>query len=390
MPVEWISAREAAARWGVHIRVVQNLCRAGRVPEARKYGNVWMLPADASKPTDPRRARRTKRPKWDGSGLLTMASVSLPKGVVAPPEALTTAQRRQQLAAEFAFLRGDMKAGLQALENAGRGSDMALCAAALTMASASRTNEWERFCETDAFLQEVFRAGDEPERKLAEIALALALLSQFATEMVPPWILNGLFSYAPPPARPMCVYMYAKSLQGRQRTDEVLAVCKTGRTLWARDDSFTMLDVYLSLLLAAASHAKGDSGGCRRALEQAAELALPYGFITPFAEYRRIMESEMDELFRRRRPELLAPMQTLGVQMWRDWNAFHARFIRTHLQRLLSPLQHRAARLIARGESHRDAARELGISVGELKQTMAEVYQKLLISNREQLVDFML
>ena len=47
---EYISAREAAARWGVSERSVRNYCAQGRVPGAFITGKTWNVPADAQKP----------------------------------------------------------------------------------------------------------------------------------------------------------------------------------------------------------------------------------------------------------------------------------------------------------------------------------------------------
>lgn len=391
--MQYISAREAAARWGAHIRVVQNLCRAGRIPGARKYGNVWMLPEDTVKPGDPRRERknnRDSRPHYDGSGLLTMATVSMPKGHAVPPEVLGSQDQLPQLTAEFAFLRGDLATAARAFETIGRGNDMSLCAVALTMAAASRTNDWARFADANEFLHSVYAAGDERDRKIAGVALSTALLSQFAIDLVPPWILEGQFSFVPVEARPMSVYLYAKSLKSRQRTDELLAVCRTGRALWARDDRFSMLDVYLSLLLAGACRARDDETSCRRALEHAAEMAVPYGFIAPFAEYRQLMAEDMDAVLHQWAPDWIERVQTLGEQIRVDWNAFHARFIRENLEKLLTPQEHQVAQYIARGEAYREVAQELALTQSELKQTLASIYQKLYITDRSELARFML
>lgn len=390
--MEYISAREAAARWGVHIRVVQNLCRAGRVSGARKYGNVWMLPASAAKPGDPRRkpAISAERPEYDGSGLLTMASVSMPMGSAVPPEALGTKHQKAQLEAEFAFLRGDLTTAARAFESTARTDPLILCAATLTMAATSRVDEPERFRQTEDFLQALLRSGSERERLLAEIALATALLGQFATDMAPEWILNALFSHAPVEARPMSVYLYTKSLQGRHRPDELLSVCKTARALWARDDRFTLLDVYLGLLLADACRTKGDLPGCFRALEQAAALAMPYGFVTPFAEYRPLMAAEMDAVLRTHAPSALGSTRELSERIWQNWQVFHTRFIRNHLPRLLSPKELRLAQRVAKGTPYREAAHELSMTQGELKQALADIYRKLYISDRSDLVRFFL
>lgn len=59
--MEYASARETAAEWGVSERRVQRLCAEGRIPGARKVSGSWIVPADASKPADPRRRLRAPR-----------------------------------------------------------------------------------------------------------------------------------------------------------------------------------------------------------------------------------------------------------------------------------------------------------------------------------------
>ena len=58
---EYISAREAAARWGVSERSVRNYCAQGRVPGAFITGKTWNVPADAQKPGRKPAAKPKKR-----------------------------------------------------------------------------------------------------------------------------------------------------------------------------------------------------------------------------------------------------------------------------------------------------------------------------------------
>ena len=52
---EYISVVEAARNWNISRRRVALLCKTGRVPGASKVGSYWIIPADAKKPSDPRR-----------------------------------------------------------------------------------------------------------------------------------------------------------------------------------------------------------------------------------------------------------------------------------------------------------------------------------------------
>ena len=50
-----ITAEEAAQRWGITPRRVQILCMEGRISGVRRVGRMWLIPADAEKPTDHRK-----------------------------------------------------------------------------------------------------------------------------------------------------------------------------------------------------------------------------------------------------------------------------------------------------------------------------------------------
>jgi hypothetical protein len=53
--LEYISAPEAAKKWGISERRVQKLCKGNRIPGTVKFSRVWLIPKDAEKPVDGRR-----------------------------------------------------------------------------------------------------------------------------------------------------------------------------------------------------------------------------------------------------------------------------------------------------------------------------------------------
>ena len=52
--MKFISTTEAGRKWGLSSRRVAVLCTEGRIPNAQKVGNTWMLPNDTEKPSDAR------------------------------------------------------------------------------------------------------------------------------------------------------------------------------------------------------------------------------------------------------------------------------------------------------------------------------------------------
>lgn len=53
--MEYMTAQEAAEKWGITRRRVQILCSNGRIAGAVKMANLWVLPTDANKPDDARK-----------------------------------------------------------------------------------------------------------------------------------------------------------------------------------------------------------------------------------------------------------------------------------------------------------------------------------------------
>ena len=60
--LEFISAPEAAKKWGISERRVQKLCEENRIPGVAKFSRLWLIPKDAEKQTDARlKAERKKK-----------------------------------------------------------------------------------------------------------------------------------------------------------------------------------------------------------------------------------------------------------------------------------------------------------------------------------------
>lgn len=60
----YVSIREAAPKWGVSGRRVNQYCAEGCIPGAERFGKSWAIPAGAEKPRDSRGnpAERGARP----------------------------------------------------------------------------------------------------------------------------------------------------------------------------------------------------------------------------------------------------------------------------------------------------------------------------------------
>lgn len=59
------SVKQAAVNWNISERRVQKLCETGRIQDAVKFENVWMIPKKSEKPVDGRNLRYWKESTTD-------------------------------------------------------------------------------------------------------------------------------------------------------------------------------------------------------------------------------------------------------------------------------------------------------------------------------------
>ena len=59
--MEYIIVKQAAEKWELKVRRVQQLCEEGRIPGAIRPARDWLIPKDAKKPDDSRLKKYRKK-----------------------------------------------------------------------------------------------------------------------------------------------------------------------------------------------------------------------------------------------------------------------------------------------------------------------------------------
>ncbi len=60
--MEYMTARDAARKWKISVRLVQQYCMDGRIAGAQKFSGSWAIPAGAPKPADARKKAPPAKP----------------------------------------------------------------------------------------------------------------------------------------------------------------------------------------------------------------------------------------------------------------------------------------------------------------------------------------
>lgn len=393
--MEYISAIEASERWGVSLRQVQRLLAAHRIPHAKKYGRTWMIPGDAKKPSDPRREKKPPGQSLSSRLAYVMEATSIPMPTHNPDAILDMVKDekvRLQYEAELAYLRGDFERTMSCYYKT-QGDEGARLRASLTaVAAAISLGDYPVYLKIEAYLKSYVEKGCGSDTSaIAELALASVAVSVVAPKMVPKWLSDGDFSAFPPQTNlPYMLYLRSKYFMCIGKYEISLAVAQTALAFSPPERGISFPDIYLRVVCAHACYCLGRGNEARCWLLQAMGIALPYGFVTPFAEivsnFGGLVEQCLEEAF----PHCCDAIKRQWERTVKNWITFHNHFTKNNITLILSLREYHMAQLVARRVPYEKIAKQFNISVGRLKNIMLEIYEKLFISNRSELAQYVL
>lgn len=389
--MDFLSAAQAAERWNVSPRQVQRLLAAGRISGATKYGKAWMIPADARKPADPRRAGRTALSAELAWIVAESTKPMPPDDPDAVLSAVTPQRVRLQYEGELAYLRGDFESTLRCFA-ATDGDDAArLRACPVAIAAAISLGDYRAYSEMETYLKAWVQAAPGGNiTSIAEQALDTAAVSAIAPDMVHDWLKRGDLDGLQLPMKVNALYLRAKYLLCDRRFDAALAVAQTALAFSLPSPGITVTDLYLRSTCAVACFHMGRADEAKRWLLNAMRIAVPHGMLTPFAEIVTALGGLVEECLNEEFPEVRNAVIAQWQKTWKNWIAFHNQFTKDNITTILTLREYHIACLAVRHVSYAQIAAQYHISVGRLKNIMLGIYRKLLISGREELSKYIL
>ena len=416
MPQKYIPIAEAAEKWNISPRQVQNLCRAGSVPGAVRFGRSWMIPDKASKPADGRtkgaRAEKAQNaanlPMPRKSPFLTMTDLYTKPGSAEKCIAsLDNHPEAQALfAAEIAYSRGDID---QVIAHAQyflshRSGFYAVNAGGMLLALAAMWRG-DIYLWRQAKLH-IFEAPcrNEEDRDILSLSLACVDSSVRDFSNYPEWFVRGQFGHLPSDAHPAAWVFYLKYLlfyaQDRA-VNQVKTVDVTGRGMirfipHIAEPMIAQLsvehkiipEIYLRLLAATAYHQCGDEKSAVFHVDAAIALALPDGFLGILAEYRRNLDFLLDDRLALADLEAFKRYKELHRGLLTGWTKLHNSLLSKSVSRALTIREREIACLAAFGLSNSEISSQLHISVDSVKKAVYDAMNKTGVNKREKLGAF--
>lgn len=383
--MDYISTKEAAEKWGVSIRYIQHLLSENRIPGAKKYGVSWLIPADNKKPQDPRKERKAAQEQKYIFYSFAPISKSGHSPEPQPEEVQPLAE------AYYAYYRGEYELAKRCWRETPKGADAKLTAASLAMAATMSTGDYALYDEIHSMLQaEMEQAQSSYAKMLLSLPSTMAAVSMCAPAMVPDWLKSGDFTDFPADIRPHLLYLYLMYLRSTEHYDQLLVAAKIACSVYWSEETFSHLDIYFALLCAVAANALNDADTAQHCIDRVAKLAIPRGFLAPFAEYLPGLGGLMETYLEQEFPAELRTVLKLAPQLWKSWMDFHNKYTKDNITTILSPQEYHVALLLARGTSYRDAAERLHLSQGRIRNIASDIYGKLYVRNKHEMAAFIL
>lgn len=381
--MEYISTIEASEKWGVSLRQVQRLLAGNRIPFAKKYGGSWMIPENAKKPIDPRREKKLSH------NSVAISSTIIPLSDHNPGSSVETKageRVRLQYESELAYLKGDFKQAMSCFLKT-EGDDAArLQTCPIAVAAAISMGNYDAYIEIDTYLKRCLKGDKGSEvSAMAELALATAAVSVLAPNMVPDWLKEGDLGAYTASLRPYVLYLRAKYFQCIGSFETMLVVAQTTLSLYPVQQGITLTEIYLRLVCATACYYLERRDEARRWLLETMSVALPQGYITPFAEVVTALGGLVEQCLKQKYPEYFDSIIGQCKLTWKNWITFHNLFAKDNITLLLSVREYHLALLVAHRVPYSKIAKQNAISVGRLKNIVQEIYEKLFISSRDEL-----
>ncbi len=408
-----ITAREAATKWNISLRRVQDYCKNGKIEGAERFGLNWMIPADAKKPVDgrSRAAKATTAPQRKllrKSPFLDMTDLYSEPGTADKCiEELAYNKETQVLfAAAIMYSRGEIDKVYEQAQNflknhsgfyAIISGGILLSLVAMWKGDLALWNKARQYI-TNA------PCNNDIDRDIVALSLAAVDSAIRNSNDFPKWFVRGCFDNLPKDAHPAARVYYIKHLliaaqevaMGNITLENVKGFALMKILPFIMEpmisqmvvDKIILAEIYLRLFCGVAYHQSGDDKAAIEHIDKAIKLCLADGLYAPLVEHRRQLGTFLDDRIALVDHLVLKKVKELHKQLHAGWTKLHNAILKKTVAVHLSPREREVARCVAYGLSDSQIASRLYISESSVKALVRSAKNKTGVEKRKQLIDF--
>lgn len=400
---DYLSLREAAQKWGVSERRINQYCTEGRIAGAQRIGKAWAIPSNAQKPGDPRRMRQQGKipPLQTSAGgrlnhanlMPLMNTAFVPGNCQAAALAMTPGPRRDIALAEYHYFSGQPEAAAKEAEvyltSPDIGAKLSACLiyayANLSLGRIPRA----RFAldELNAALASAGKESPEFRAAAAFVASAGAVLLHLPMPDKLPEI-ESFLPLLPPGLRAFALYVQAHYLYLKKEYSKSAGTVEA--TLAMGASAYPIPAIYLHLVAVMDYMSLKQSEQAQGHLLTAWEMARPDDLIEGFGEHHGLLGAMLEAVIKPQWPEDFKRIIDITYRFSSGWRRVHNPITGHDVADDLTTTEFAIAMLAARNWTTQEIAEHLNISVNTVKSHISEAMRKLNVRNRKSLKQYML
>lgn len=390
---KFMTPQQAAEKWGISRRTVRQYLDGGRIPGIIKMNGRTLIPSNAQKPNDLRTRKNRSSYSDSAADPFVLTTSAFEPGQAEEYIKSVGSETKQTIGfAELSYLRGEPLRACELCKNLNSNGSTEIRLAALLIDLLSSLLKSEGAAPFNNFrdLQTIAKiAAEHPKyKKTGELfGLYLNIIVNNRGDIVFPE--TGIDAFAMPGGlKPMAVYAYSRWLMLQENNGRAIGLAE-GALIFMRD-IYPIQSIYLSLTIADGYIISGNWEKAEYYFRYAWSLAKPDGIIAPFAEFRYMLSGLLEKCLRKDEPDIYKKILDLSTVYLKNWISIHNILTGDTVTSKLSPTEFNVAMLAARGMPNSDIADRINISVNSVRTHLRNIFNKLGVNSRKELLDFVI
>ena len=400
--MEYMTVREAAQKWNISERLVQQYCTDGRIEGAAKFGGSWAIPVGTQRPEKKRRAKKPARaavpvPDSEDASLTLMPLLNgafEPGHCMEYVESIGDPRLRDIALAEYYYFSGRAEEAAQAAELYlyHPNPSLRLSACLLYAYSNLTIGQIQRVRYTLAEIQNILTSDNQdmpPQLRAAAVfvvSTAAVLLHLPVPEQV--GALQDYIRLLPPGLRMFALYVQAHLTYLQGDYGKSIGIVETAFTM--QTELYPISAIYLHLAAVMDYMSLKQPEQAQAHLLAAWELARPDDLIEGFGEHHGLLGGMLEAVLKKDYPEDFKRMIAITYRFSAGWRKIHNPVTGEDVADNLTTTEFATAMLAARGWTNQEISAHMGISPYTVKQYISSALQKLNIRQRKDLKRYML
>ena len=399
----YLSIKEAAEKWGVSERRINQYCSEGRIPGAQKFGKSWAIPAEANKPGDPRKAphetasisESTKQNAvLKNANLMPLMNTDFAPGhCLEAVKAMDEGVQRDIALAEYYYFSGQAEKAAKVAEeylvSPDIGARLSACLiyayANLSIGQISKA----KFAlgELNASLAATEKQRPELRAASAFVSLTGAVLLHLPLPDKMPEV-ESMLPMLPPGLRAFAMYVLAHYIYLKGDYELSAGIVEGSLAMGAA--SYPIPAIYLHLIAVMNYISLKKSDKAEAHLLAAWEMARPDDLIEGFGEHHGLLGAMLEAVIKPKWPKDFKRIIDITYRFSSGWRRVHNPITGHDVADDLTTTEFAIAMLAARDWTNQEIADYLQISANTVKSHISKAMKKLNIETRKDLKQYML